>query len=199
MLSLTPVNTLNGEQNLGFLLGGAYGIATLNGGDQTIDYTFADISSLFPRAHLNGWSVHGEMAVSSKAWLRNAPGLLASIYETFNPLVSFTYSYQKSQPGYLWDEDTQQYIYERDKSGLYDEIGKGWELGLANVFYLRRGNYEDDLVEGDTEGWGLNLQVGAYGGMRYDKATVPVPDNNNVSEDRESWAFWVCPARILGL
>ena len=76
----------------------------------------------------------------------------------------------------------------------YEETGSGWELGLANIFYLRRGHYEAPYVplEGDTEGWGLNFQLGRMGGVRYDKATVPsaegLPD-----EERETWSVWVCP------
>ena len=45
---------------------------------------------------------------------------------------------------------------------------------------------------GDTEGWGINLQAGDMFGFRYDKATVPQA-RDLPTVDRETWMIWVNP------
>ena len=57
----------------------------------------------------------------------------------------------------------------------HEEKGDGWELGVANLFYVRRGHVEALYgdIDGDTKGWGLNVQAGRIGGFRYDRAEVP--------------------------
>ena len=95
-----------------------------------------------------------------------------------NPLVSLGKSEQWIEPGFVWDIHKEEYVYERDTSGRFDEKNEGWELGIGNVFYIRRGHRTENIgefwaIDGDTEGWGLNLQAGRYGGFRFDQATVP--------------------------
>ncbi|MEN8007287.1 MAG: hypothetical protein ABFS42_09755 [Candidatus Krumholzibacteriota bacterium] len=194
VVRVTPVNTLDTEDAIGFLLGVAYGSSLLNGGDEVIVHADADQSDPLPRAHVNGWSLHGEIAVGRQNWRKNTSTILDKLYDTFNPFLSLTIAGQTSVPGYVWDRDTGEYIYKKDTSGVQDEIGNGWELGLGNIFYLRRGHVEviyADIDE-DTEGWGINAQVGDMFGFRYDKATVPQA-SGLPTVDRETWLVWMNP------
>ncbi len=198
VVGVTPLNSLDTDDSLGFLLGAAYGASTLNGGDDVIMHVDADQSDPLPRAHVNGWSLHGEMAIGREQWRNSAPSALALLYDTFNPLLSLTYAHQKSVPGYVWDPDTEDYIYMRDTSGKFDKIGEGWEIGLANIFYLRRGHFEAAYgdIDADTEGWGVNLQAGSMFALRYDKATVPQA-RGLPTVDRETWSVWLDPVALF--
>ena len=126
---------------------------------------------------------------------------LGILGDMINPLVSLGKSEQWIEPGFVWDIHKEEYVYERDTSGLFDEKNEGWELGIGNVYYIRRGHrtenfYGNPEIDGDTEGWGLNLQAGRYGGFRFDQATVPrgfgFPD-----DERKSWSVWVDPLAIF--
>lgn len=187
---VTPVNTVGQGGSLEIVLGAAFGRSVNNGGGNLIEYPMADQSDPFPKVHLSGWSLHGELGVGPERW----PAGLDRLHATFNPLLSVTYAEQTLQPGYLWDGEAGEYVYERDTRDLFEEKGSGWELGVANVFFLRRGHYEAPHVpiDGDTEGWGLNLQLGSKGGVRYDKATVPGVEGLP-EQERETWSAWVCP------
>jgi hypothetical protein len=194
VVGITPVNSLDTDGSLGFLLGAGYGASTLNGGDEVITHVDADQSDPLPRAYVKAWSLHGEMAFGKEQWRSDMPEFLRSLYDTFNPLLSLTYAYQKSEVGYFWDAAVETYNYRRDTSGDQDEIGDGWELGLANILYVRRGHFEalyGDINE-DTEGWGINLQAGGMFGFRYDKATVPQA-TGLPTVDRETWSIWLDP------
>jgi hypothetical protein len=195
---VTPLNTLDTDGALGFLLGAAYGASTLNGGDEFIMHSDADQSDLLPRAYLSGWSFHGEMALGKENWHSSMGGFLAGLHGTFNPLLSFTYADQVNQPGYYWDNDREEYFYGKDPSGAQDETGEGWEVGLANIAFLRRGHftalYGD--IDDDTWGWGINLQENDKWGVRYDSASVPQAKGlPNVT--RRTWSLWVDPMAIM--
>jgi hypothetical protein len=193
-LRVTPVNTLAGEGALGLLLGAAYGSSVLNGGDVFITHPDADQSDPMPKAHVSGWSVHGAVGVGRRYWEQNVGGFLGRLHATFNPLLSLTYCDQSSRPGYLWDADSQDYVFERDDRDLFEDSGSGWEVGLANTFFIRRGKLKAPyaFIDADTEGWGVNLQMGRAVGLRYDKATVPRASGLD-PVDRETWAVWVDP------
>lgn len=199
LLRVTPLNTLEAPGPFGFLLGAAYGVSQLNGGDEFIQHLDADQADPLPRAHVKGWSLHGEMGIGRDYWRGRFPGFLGSLHQTFNPLISFTYAHQLSEPGYIWDDEAGEYIYQHDTSGDQEEIGKGWELGLANIFYLRRGHFEAryGAIDDHTEGWGINFQVADKFGWRYDQATVPQAQGLP-TVDRETWSFWVDPVALFG-
>jgi hypothetical protein len=52
----------------------------------------------------------------------------------------------------------------------------GWELTLADVITLRRGDIDSrrSAFTGSTSGWGLGFKVADYGWLRFDHATVPM-------------------------
>ena len=196
VVRISPLNTLDTDGTLGLLLGGAYGESTLNGGDEVILHVGSDQSDPLPRAHLNGWSLHGEIALGKEHWRSSLSGFLAGLYDTLNPIFSFTYASHENVPGYVWDSDQEDYVSGKDYS--QDETGEGWELGLANIFFLRKGHftalYGD--IEDDTSGWGINLQLKKEFGVRFDTASVPQA-KGLPKVDRYSWSFWVDPIAIL--
>ena len=199
VIGVTPLNTMDDGHALGFLLGASYGSATLNGGDEVIRHFGVDQHDPLPRAHVSGWSFHWEMSLVPDYWRRNAPGFLVKFHDTFNPLLSWTRANQTSEPGYVWDPNRQVYVYERDTQGGHEESGNGWEIGLGNIYYIRRGHIEAvyGFVDDDTEGWGINLQAGDMLGFRYDKATVPQARGLPPVE-RETWMIWVNPLAFCG-
>lgn len=197
---VTPVNTLGRGANaadaaLGFLVEASYGRAKLNDTDEMIvriDFINDDVDPM-PTMHLSGWALHGELQAgprlleSAPAWLRDG----------IAPLVAFTYTQQSIVPGYRWTGD--EYEYERDDSGDFDEEGWGWELSLLNVLHLRSGHVEALYgdIDGDAEGWGISVPVGRWGGFRYDQATVPQAEGLP-TVDREGWQVWVDVLAVAG-
>jgi hypothetical protein len=203
MIRVTPLNLgfagdRLGDGLLGIAIGGAYGAATLNKTDEFIVHVDADQADPFPTAHVKAWSLR--LAVP---WTENArrdlnaasAGILGDMLD---PFLSFTVTRQKIEPGIRWVDETEAWVYERDTSGIYDEKGWGWEVGLANVLYLREGRLEVPYgdVDGATRGWGLNLQAGRFGGFRYDAATVPQA-RGLPTVDRRTWSVWVDPVAIF--
>lgn len=51
----------------------------------------------------------------------------------------------------------------------------GWELTLFGLYSMRQGHWsmEHGLVDGDTEGWGLGLDLASFLHVSYDEATYP--------------------------
>jgi len=143
----------------------AYGLSTLNGGDKAL--RFGEALRPLPKLHLRG-----------AAWLA----------DSFDPLLSFGLVGQKGNPGYDWTDEGQ-LVWEKD-DGL-ESKSHGWELGLANVFFLRGGHVESwGDIDGDTDGWGLGFRLGRVLGCRYDKATVPQAQGLSDVE-RESFSFFL--------
>ncbi len=197
---VTPVNTLARGANaadaaVGFMVEASYGRATLNDTDEMIvhwDFV-GDQSDPMPTMHLSGWAVHGELQAGPRL-LENAPAWLR---DGIAPLLAFTYTQQSIVPGYVWTGD--EYEYERDDSGDFDEEGWGWELSLLNVLHLRSGHVEALYgdIDGDTEGWGISVPVGRWGGFRYDQATVPQAEGLP-TVDRDGWQVWVDVLAVAG-
>jgi hypothetical protein len=187
-----------GDGLLGVTLGGSYGAATLNKTDEFIVHVDADQADPFPTQHVKAWSLRAAVPWTQKAKreLNDATGGIVG--DMLDPFLSFTVTRQKTEPGLLWDDDSNSYIYEHDKSGRYDEKGWGWEVGFANVLYLREGKLEVPYgdIDGATTGWGLNLQAGSYGGFRYDYAKVPQARGLPTVE-RRTWSVWVDPVAIF--
>lgn len=195
---VTPLNTLaraanTGEATFGFLLEASYGRAKLNDTEEWITHVDVDQADPAPIMHLSGWALHGELQAGPQAF-ESAPSWLR---EAIMPLVAVTYTHQAIVPGYRWTGAD--YVYERDDSGDFDENGWGWELSLLNVLHLRQGHVEAlyGEIDGDTEGWGLSLQAGRWGGFRYDEATVPQAEGLPKVE-RDGWQVWVDVLAVVG-
>ncbi|MBK8164372.1 MAG: hypothetical protein IPK64_00255 [bacterium] len=153
----------------------------------------ADQSDPMPTVYLSGWALHGEV-LAGRNLLENVPMWAR---DAVAPLMAFTATWQTMVPGHRWTGTDYEYV--RDDSGAFDEEGWGWELSLLNIMHLRRGHvkvpYGD--IDGDTEGWGLSLQAGRWGGVRYDKATVPQARGLPTVE-REGWQVWVDLVEVAG-
>lgn len=195
---VTPLNTLaRGAQadaaSFGFLIEASYGRAKLNDTDDVLFHGDANDFDPMPTMNLSGWAVHGELQAGPRA-LETAPSWLR---DAIAPLLAFTYTQQDIVPGYRWTGT--EYEYARDDSGDFDEEGRGWELSLLNVLHLRRGHVEVPYgeIDGDTEGWGVSLQAGRWGGFRYDEATVPQA-RGLPTVNREGWQVWVDVLAVVG-
>jgi hypothetical protein len=203
MIAATPLNLGHAGDSLadeavGVVLGASFGMSVLNKTDEMITHVDADQSDPFPTMYLTGWSLRLAVPWADAQRDRmNASGW-GMLGDMLNPFFSLTYSSQKNEPGYVWDNDLEDYIYEHDTSGRYDENGHGWEVGFANLVYLRKGRVEVAYgdIDGETTGWGINLQAGRYGGFRYDAATVPQA-RGLPNVDRRSWSLWVDPVAIF--
>lgn len=113
------------------------------------------------------------------------------LIEALTPFLSLTWGWQDQDPGIAWNDDAAEFEYRHDDNDAHDRTGSGWELGLANVFFLRRGHVEDwGSIDGDTEGWGVQLPFGRWGGLRYDHAELPQAVGLDDVE-RESFSLWV--------
>jgi len=179
---------------LGLRAGGAWGSAQRNRADEFIRHIDVDQSDPFPWAYDKGWTLHAELTLSPRAAERL--GLLAGVID---PVFSWTRAKYKTEPGYVWQDDASHYVYEHDTSGAFDEWGDGWEIGLLNVLYVRRGHlsapYGD--VDGDTRGWGLQFSLPRYGGASWDMAEVPQATGlPNVK--RHALSFWIDAFALLG-
>ncbi len=203
VLRVTPVRIDDpaGWNNNGFIgltAGAAFGYSLKSDTDEFIVHVDSDQGDPFPRAYVKGWSVHLSLPLAPNFRDRPTTGLERLITHAIDPFFSFTFSEQLIEPGYLWDPDQGSYIYEHDTSGVRKESGDGWEIGVANIFFLRRGHVEAEYgqIDGNTAGWGINLQAGKMGGFRYDHARVPqatgLPDVT-----RDGWSIWVCPREIF--
>ncbi|MEN8008462.1 MAG: hypothetical protein ABFS42_15745 [Candidatus Krumholzibacteriota bacterium] len=203
LLKWTPINTglekdLQDGGTVAYEAGFALGYSKLNSTGDFIHHYQADQSDPFPTMHVYGGSLRFAVPlIDSKReqWNANGLGILGDVV---NPLFSFTAAFQMTQPGYVWDAALQDYKYEWDKSGSFDETGYGFEVGLANILYYRRGHKRADYyhVDDATDGFGVNLQAGRLGGARYDWASTPnaggLPDVTS-----RTWSFWVDPVAVF--
>ncbi len=183
---------------VGFEAGIALGYSVLNSTDQFIHHFGAVQSDPFPTMHVFGGSLRLALPViESKREQWNAQGL-GILGDVVNPLFSFTLAYQKIQPGFVWDAAQEEYTYEWDTSGDLDDNGYGLEVGLANILYFRYGHKTADYanVDGATHGFGVNLQAGRMGGVRYDWSSASRTEGvSNITS--RTWSFWVDPLAIL--
>ena len=145
----------------------AYGRSWLNRGRHYIVYVDQDQSDPIARVGKHGWSVRGALGLPPAARKTLDGAGLGFLAEGLAPLIQFGVARDRNHVEWPnWNG--------RDRSQR-DIRDKGWELTVANVFTLRRGHIEDrdgDIID-DTSGWGLGLQVGRFGGFRYDHAVVP--------------------------
>lgn len=107
------------------------------------------------------------------------------LWEGLRPLVSFGMADDHAEIG--------------TESSRYETDSNGWELTIANVFSLRGGHYQDLLgdIDGDTDGWGVGIPIGPFGGVRYDFAHFPQARNSDLGDlERHSASAWVDVMRI---
>lgn len=203
MIAATPLNLGHAGDSLadeavGIILGASFGMSVLDKTDEFIVHVDADQADPFPTRYLTGWSLRLAVPWAEAQRARmNASGW-GMLGDMLDPFFSMTYSSQLIEPGFVWDENQNDYAYEHDTSGQYDQKGHGWEVGFANIIYLRKGRNEVAYgdIDGETTGWGINLQAGKFGGFRYDVATVPQA-KGLPSVDRRSWSLWFDPVELF--
>lgn len=186
------------DRMLGLRVEVAGGFSLLNDTDDFIDYHDSDQSDPMPRLYLKGWSARIALPFHEE-FRGGVRGSLARLaVDAIDPLLSVTHTRQLQQPGLAWDTGTRTYNYVHDTSGVLDERGWGWEVGLANVFFWRTGNFTVEYgdMDGPTSGWGVNLALGELAGWRYDEATVPQAKGLPTVE-RRSWSVWVDPLAVV--
>lgn len=101
-------------------------------------------------------------------WLSNTG--LGWLAKSLSPFLSF---------GIGWDDKDTIFASFDPRSEEGPDVSQdadlsGWELGIANIFTLRRGEFGDlpfDEFMTTTDGWGLGFRAGDYGSFRYDRAT----------------------------
>lgn len=175
----------------GWRVTGAYGRSWLNWGSDTLTFEGSDQSDPLPREYRTSHSVRVDLGL---------PGLLVDLFpeslsdmlvEVFTPMVGFGMAWEERWPGYVWDAEDGEYVYEEDTSDDFLEEMDGWELTILGIYSQREGSFKADYgdVDGDTEGWGLTLDLGFFA-ARYDEATVPQA-TGLPSVDRESWTVMV--------
>ncbi len=180
---------------LGLTVGAAYGASILNETDEFIVHVDADQSDPFPRAYRSGWSYNLQLTMTDKLRQEiNAAGF-GFLGDMFNPLISYTRAEDLNEPGYFWNGDS--YEYGHDTSGEFDTKSRGWELGFANVFFLRGGHVTAawGSIDDKTEGGGWKIQAGRLGGFRSDWADVPQAVGLPTTH-RTGWSMWVDPLAI---
>jgi len=180
---------------LGLNVAGAYGASVLNKSDDFIVHVDTDQISPFPRAYLSGWSYNVQISFADKFRSEMNDIGFGILGDVFNPLISYTRAEDLNEPGYIWNGSG--YEYEHDTSGAQEEKSRGWELGLANVFFIRGGHFFAGYggIDAKTDGGGWKIQAGRLGGFRRDWADVPqatgLPDTH-----RTTWSMWVDPLAI---
>lgn len=181
----------------GLLLAASAGLSTLNTGGDYITHVDADQADPMPKMHVKGWAAHAELGFPPQLRADLADQGRGWIADALTPFLSATYTRQTIRPGFVWDAEDSGYDYALDEDDANKESYRGWELAVANVYFLRRGHMDaSGTIDGDTRGWGLQIPFGRWGGLRYDKATVPQAEGL-VDVTRESAGFWVDVIALL--
>ena len=181
----------------GLLLAASAGLSTLNTGGDYITHVDADQADPMPKMHVKGWAAHAELGfppILRNVLVDHDHGWVA---DALTPLLSATYSRQTIRPGFTWNDDDDEYVYALDDDNANKHSYRGWEIAVANVYFLRRGHQKTTgTIDGDTHGWGLQIPFGRWGGLRYDKATVPQAEGL-CDVTRESAGFWIDVIALL--
>ncbi len=167
---ITPYNSVNFpgtlpgvEKYFRARIDASYGTAAVNfDNDQTITYLDGSTDPLAKDSHW-GWAFRADLALPARAEESLRTKRLGWIAGLIAPILSFGVTSEHSQ-----------YAIQDAKVGQEIDL-TGWELEILNIFSLRNGHINDPTgtVIGDTSGWGVGLEFGKLGGLRYDKATVP--------------------------
>ncbi|MBE0565252.1 MAG: hypothetical protein IH621_04780 [Krumholzibacteria bacterium] len=194
---VTPLDTRTmvpdlADSPVGLVLEAAYGKAKQNDTEEFIVHVDADQADPLPTAYVSGWSSRVAFVPGGDL----TAGLPPAVRDAVTSLFTWNYAEQTIEPGYIWTGSD--YVYEHDESGLRDVDSRGHEFSFLNVLFLRRGHYTDAAggIDAPTTGWGLNLPVRRFGGVRYDKATVPQA-RGLPTVDRSGWHLWVDVVAIL--
>jgi hypothetical protein len=180
----------------GWTLDVAYGRSWINWTEDRIVHIDASQADPFQRENRSAWSLRWAAGLPG-GFVESGPGWLV---DTLSPLVSFGYAWRDSWPGYRWDPDAGDYVFEDDDDPRVREEGDGWELTVLGIYSLRGGHvrapYGD--VDGDTEGWGLGLNLAGAIKLRYDEATRPQA-RGLPSVDLRTWTVVVDGFKLAAL
>jgi len=182
---------------MGVRLSLAYGGSVLNRTDEFISRPEPGFQP-FPRLYVSGWGLNAEVGFTRGLHEQRRGSVTGFFLTVIDPVFSFTRTYQNIEPGTVYDGEAETWRYEHDTSDVRDEKYHGWEMGFANIYFMRRGRVEvmSGEVDGETRGGGWNLQAGRYGGFRKDWATVPQTQGLPTVR-RKTWTIWVDPVAIV--
>ena len=161
------------------------GYAVLNSNDAQFVFLPDDVSSPPSRIRRLGFAVRAAMPSPWRAQRPTAPR-----------------AWWRAGPEHLFElgiaSDT-----ERISAGGTDPSFQverfGVELALLDVLVARKGHVTDRLgdINGDTQGYGIHVPVGPWGGFRYDHATVPQAAGSGLPDvQRHGWSVWLDPVEI---
>jgi len=180
---------------LGLYGGAAYGASVQNKADDMIKHLGADQDDPYPRAYRSGWAYTAQITLADNLRESLNKAGFGFLGDMINPLLSYTRAEDLSEPGYIWTGDD--YEYEHDTRGLFDEKGRGWEIGIANIFFIREGHFTATYADVDdkAEGGGWKIQAGRLGGFRKDWADIPQA-SGLPTRRTTGWSVWVDPLAI---
>jgi hypothetical protein len=185
LVRVSPLEVLPASRDLPLALDLAYGWSELSYDDATITFPGESGPTPLSHHHRHGWAARGALEIPS--------GVLAGarrhrggwLLEGLDPLLSYGYADDRARI--------------EPSNGQFKTHGKGYEIAIANVFFSRSGHYSDPLgeIEGDTDGWGLQLPIGRFGGLRYDHATIPQAMNSGLPDvKRDAVSGWLDPLEL---
>jgi len=189
---ISPLHPGFPEGNSQFSVDLGYGAALLSANDVTVTYP-PGYPVPVSRIRRTGGSVR--IAFQGAGVIARGPGPLALLAEGAVPLVQLSIAADDERVGLTaaWD------IFRRAGFILpYTVHRRGFELGVANMAFVRFGHVEDrmgDIVD-DTFGWGVQLPFADVGGVRYDHASVPQASGLQ-DVKRDGWSMWLDPLALV--
>lgn len=184
LVRISPLGALPASLDLPLSLDLAYGWSELSHDDATLSLPTLGSVPL-SRHERHGYAGRAALKIPVELLERARHHRGGWLLEGFDPLLSF---------GYADDRDRIE-----PSNGDFKTHGHGSEVTAANVFFYRRGHYSDPLgdIEGDTEGWGVGLPVGRFGGLRYDHATIPQATLSGLPDvKRDAVSGWIDPLEL---
>jgi hypothetical protein len=186
LLRVSPLEALPlGPVSEWVLLDGSYGEGVLNANDESFAFSMTGQPNPPSRIRRTGWA----FATGVRApWARRAKrNLLDALLGGLSPLVQYGRADDHERVG-AGNGPTQ---YEVDR--------EGYEVTLLNLATIRGGHVTDLLsdINGDTDGWGVNVPIGPWGGVRFDQATIPQSTSSGLPDvERRGWSAWIDPLAI---
>lgn len=186
---ISPLHPGFPQGNSQFTLDLGYGAALLSANDVEVDFEGFGASPV-TRTRRTGGAFR--IAFEGAGVIARGPGPLALIADGAVPLVELSMAFDDERVGQAVP------IGARSPWPSFTVHRRGFELGVANMAFVRFGHVEDRVgdIVGDTFGWGLQLPLADVAGVRFDHATMPQsPGLEEVK--RNGWSMWLDPLALV--
>lgn len=185
---ISPLHPGFPEGNSQFRVDLGYGAALLSANDASVFFAPGPPAPV-SRIRRVGGAVR--LAFEGAGVIARGPGPLALVAEGALPLVELSLAFDDERVGeatslanpYYWPR--------------YTVHRHGYELGVANMAFVRFGHVEDRVgdIVGGTFGWGLQLPLADVAGVRFDHASIP--QSSGLEEvKRNGWSMWLDPLAL---